>query len=125
MVMEANGIPAAMTGTSLERSGALMNRMFASYGRATRAALLALTVAVSGAAVSGAPATLYAAQDDPTPVRVTAADVEASNEKAAMAYGALVSMWTREFSDAGRQFIAPRIARYRAAPISTRCGVIA
>lgn len=103
-----------------------MNRTLASYGRASRAALLAWTVvAVSCAAVIAVPATLYATQDDPTPVRVTAADVAASNEKAAMAYGALVNMWTREFQDAGRRFVAPRIARYRGAPISTRCGVIA
>ncbi len=102
-----------------------MNRMFASYGRTSRAALLALTVAASGAAVGGTPSTLHAAQDDPTPVRVTSADVAASNEKAAMAYGALVNMWTKEFESAGRRFVAPRLARYRGTPISTRCGVIA
>lgn len=103
-----------------------MNQTFASLARASRAALVACTIAASGVVAStAAPAVLYAAQDDPVPVRVTAADVAASNEKAAMAYGALVSMWTTEFENAGRRFVAPRLARYRGVPISTRCGVIA
>lgn len=99
-----------------------MNRFFASR-RAGRAALVALFAAVPTVSMSSTPALSYAA--DPTPVRVTAAEVNASNEKAAMAYGALVNMWTREFEANGREFAAPRLARYRGTPIGTRCGVIA
>ncbi|MES2523090.1 MAG: neutral zinc metallopeptidase [Gemmatimonadota bacterium] len=58
------------------------------------------------------------------PVRVTAADVEASNAKAADAYAALVSMWKDEFAGIGAEFAPPQLARYRGGAVRTRCGVI-
>jgi predicted metalloprotease len=57
------------------------------------------------------------------PVRVTAADVEWSNQKVAGAYGALVDMWTRDFNQIGERFVAPRIVRYTGTA-RTRCGLI-
>jgi len=57
------------------------------------------------------------------PVRVTAADVQWSNQKVADAYGALVDMWTKDFNKIGERFVAPRIARYTGT-VRTACGVI-
>jgi predicted metalloprotease len=57
-------------------------------------------------------------------VRVTQADVDETNRKAAGAFGALVSMWTKEFGRVGEEFATPRLARYRGA-VRTPCGVIA
>lgn len=57
------------------------------------------------------------------PVRVTAADVQWSNQKVAEAYGALVDMWTQDFKKIGERFVAPRIARYTGSA-RTSCGVI-
>jgi predicted metalloprotease len=59
----------------------------------------------------------------PEPVRVTARDVDASNEKVRMAYGALSDMWTAHFDRIGERFSIPRIARYRAA-FRGACGVV-
>jgi hypothetical protein len=56
-------------------------------------------------------------------IEVTAADVDASNQKLAGAYGALVTMWNNDFKQIGRSFVAPHIARYREA-VRTPCGVI-
>jgi predicted metalloprotease len=56
-------------------------------------------------------------------IRVTEADVAASNRKVEAAYGALIDMWTKDFKDMRRQFIAPRIANYRG-NIRTMCGVM-
>jgi uncharacterized protein len=67
---------------------------------------------------------LLASLADPTPVRVTARDVELSNAKAAAAYDALVSMWTTELKSVGARFAAPDIVRYRG-NVRSRCGVIA
>jgi hypothetical protein len=61
--------------------------------------------------------------DEPVRVTVTANDVRASNEEAAAAYGALVSMWTKEFREIGARFAAPRFVRYRGAT-RTQCGVM-
>ncbi|HEY4132571.1 MAG TPA: hypothetical protein VGM50_18305, partial [Gemmatimonadaceae bacterium] len=47
------------------------------------------------------------------PVRVTASDVSASNEKIASAYASIADMWTKNFQQIGEQFDVPRIARYR------------
>lgn len=58
-----------------------------------------------------------------TPVRVTRADVNWSNEKVAMAYGALVDMWSKDFRRIGERFVAPRIVRYTGSA-QTACGVI-
>jgi predicted metalloprotease len=69
----------------------------------------------------------FAAQTDAgpaeQPVRVTVQDVAASNKKVAMAYGALIAMWTDDFARIGERFSAPRIARYRGSAM-TPCGVV-
>ncbi|HEY4133046.1 MAG TPA: neutral zinc metallopeptidase [Gemmatimonadaceae bacterium] len=57
------------------------------------------------------------------PVRVTASDVSASNEKIASAYASIADMWTKNFQQIGEQFDVPRIARYRSTAM-TPCGVI-
>lgn len=56
-------------------------------------------------------------------VRLTQADVDSSNAKTLSAYNALAGMWSKEFTDARREFAVPRLMRYRQ-PIATRCGVI-
>jgi uncharacterized protein len=71
---------------------------------------------------SAAPAaTAHAAR--PAPIRVTQADVAASNRKVGMAYGALVQMWNAEFKRIGERFEAPRIRRYDGDGF-TECGLI-
>jgi predicted metalloprotease len=73
--------------------------------------------------------TVFAAPDPGTPspggpsVRVTPADVAASNQKVAMAYGALVQMWTTDFKQIGARFVAPQIARYEG-NVRTSCGAM-
>jgi predicted metalloprotease len=63
-------------------------------------------------------------RDEPTePVRVSRQDVAASNQKVAMAYDALVDMWTNEFRAIGARFVAPEIARYSGA-VRTACGIL-
>jgi uncharacterized protein len=57
------------------------------------------------------------------PIRITRADVEWSNEKVEMAYGALADMWTKEFQKIGDRFEVPRIVRYRGNAL-TACGMI-
>src|SRR6185312_4000629 len=59
----------------------------------------------------------------PAPVEVTTRDVEASNAKIRSAYGALATMWTKDFHQIGERFAVPRIARYESS-IDTPCGVI-
>ena len=54
---------------------------------------------------------------------VTRRDVDLSNEKVAMAYSALVDMWTKNFQRIGERFVPPRIARYTGA-VRTACGYI-
>ena len=44
-------------------------------------------------------------------------------EQDPVAYGALVGMWTKDFRDMRRQFIAPRIANYRG-NVRTPCGIM-
>jgi len=63
--------------------------------------------------------------DDPRGPRtvVTTRDVEASNQKVAMAYSALVDMWTKNFDAIGEHFEAPRIMRYTGGARSA-CGYI-
>ncbi|MDB4874261.1 MAG: protein of unknown function zinc metallopeptidase [Gemmatimonadetes bacterium] len=85
-------------------------------------------VAFLSASITTPFATAFAAQtnDDPSgppAVRVTAADVDASNQKLASAYGALVTMWTNDFKQIGEPFTTPRIARYTGA-VMTACGAI-
>lgn len=56
-------------------------------------------------------------------IRVTVGEMNASNAKISMAYGALVSMWADEFRRIGVRFEAPRVARYEHA-VMTSCGII-
>ena len=58
-----------------------------------------------------------------TPVRVTQADVEWSNQKVADAYSALVDMWTKDFKLIGKRFDAPRLVRYTGS-VRTACGMM-
>lgn len=55
---------------------------------------------------------------------LTSREVNASTEKVAQAYGALVSMWSAQFDAIGANFAVPRIERYRGAVV-TPCGTIA
>lgn len=77
-----------------------------------------LTLILAGATTLSAAATPVSPTAD-----VTLADVNASNAKVGAAYGALVSMWTRDFHDIGARFVAPEIMRYRGAT-PTQCGVM-
>jgi hypothetical protein len=101
---------------------------FAALGtRVARAALVVSLFSLSGSSAPEArPALAWTSTvtaAEAPPVRVTAADVDSSNAKAAAAYQALVSMWTAEFQKIGADFYAPKLARYRS-PIRTSCGVI-
>ena len=49
--------------------------------------------------------------------------IAASNRKVAMAYQALVSMWSGRFADIGQRFAAPALLAYRG-PVRTSCGVM-
>ncbi|GLC23891.1 neutral zinc metallopeptidase [Roseisolibacter agri] len=99
----------------------------------TRSVLLHARTLVAAALVAGL--TTAAAPDAPLPlqrmgagdtptVTVTLADVQASNAKAAMAYGALVPMWRAHFADVGARFVAPQVARFRGAGVRTPCGAV-
>ena len=66
---------------------------------------------------------LMSAADEPVRVTITAADIRASNEEAAAAHGALVSMWSAELRAVGARFAAPRLVRYRGTT-RTSCGVM-
>ena len=90
--------------------------------RAGQTVFAALTLAVA-VPLAGERLAFAGAPDEPETVRVTAADVRATNDEVRMAYGALTAMWTGEFGRVGGRFAVPRIARYRA-PIETRCGVM-
>ena len=84
--------------------------------RVARFVGLALILAAATTAVT-------AAAPVSTLADVTASDVDASNAKVAMAYGALVEMWSGEYARIGQHFAAPHIARYRG-NIMTDCGVM-
>jgi len=85
----------------------------------------ALVAGLTTAAAPDAPLPLQrmGAGDTPT-VTVTLADVQASNAKAAMAYGALVPMWRAHFADVGARFAALQVARFRGAGVRTPCGAV-
>jgi len=61
--------------------------------------------------------------NDGRSLALTERDVAASNEKAAMAYQALVHMWGENFRKVGERFAAPGLARYRGA-VRTGCGIV-
>jgi predicted metalloprotease len=75
------------------------------------------------ALAAAAPVTPVARTAPSDVTSVTAADVEASNQKVAMAYGSLVQMWGTAFADVGARFARPDIVRYRSA-VRTPCGVM-
>jgi predicted metalloprotease len=80
--------------------------------------------ALFGLGAVNEPALMYmAAGDEPVRVTITSADIRASNEEAAAAHSALVSMWTNELRSAGYRFAAPRLARYRGTT-RTSCGIM-
>ena len=54
---------------------------------------------------------------------VTEQEVAASNAKVAMAYNALVALWTADFEQLGARFTPPDLVRYRGA-VRTACGVM-
>lgn len=77
----------------------------------------------------GVPAAVMAAAPNPAPrpkgprIEITQRDLDASNQKIGQAYGALVSMWTKQFQQIGQRFVAPRITAYEGGA-RTSCGVI-
>ena len=92
-----------------------------------RTGILSLAVAAVGAsAVAFRPPAHYFADSSPAAgaIEITARDVTASNEKVAMAHGALASMWRSNFRSIGAQFAVPGLARYRGRPIASGCGVM-
>ena len=83
-------------------------------------------IALAAALGMGAPSSsLYAAPEPPTDrvIRVTAQEVDASNEKVKAAYADLIAMWSTDFEKVGERFAVPRLARYRSA-IRTPCGAM-
>jgi predicted metalloprotease len=88
--------------------------------RGARSALLAVSLFVGlGAATS---ASAHAPSPAPA-MRLTAADVAASNAKVGAAYAALVQMWGTRFQALGVRFQTPEILRYRGAA-RTACGIV-
>jgi predicted metalloprotease len=78
---------------------------------------------VSASAAFGAARPVHSAPATPAVPDVTAQDVAASNTKIAMAYNALVTMWTADFEQRGVRFAPPGLVRYRGA-IRTSCGIM-
>src|SRR5690349_20383508 len=94
--------------------------------RFTGLALAAVLSAGLGAATPASTAARWSeggATDDGRALALTERDVAASNEKAAMAYQALVQMWTEDFRRVGERFAAPGLSRYRGA-VRTVCGIV-
>jgi predicted metalloprotease len=60
---------------------------------------------------------------EPVAVDVSESAIAASNRKVAMAYQALVSIWSERFAELGHQFAAPALLAYRG-PVRTSCGVM-
>jgi predicted metalloprotease len=59
----------------------------------------------------------------PAGIRVTEAEVAASNQEIQEAYTALATMWTQDFQQMNRRFVVPRIYNYRG-NVRTSCGVM-
>ncbi|HEX3865702.1 MAG TPA: neutral zinc metallopeptidase, partial [Gemmatimonadaceae bacterium] len=72
---------------------------------------------------TAAAAPMHATPLEEPVVSVTISDINASNRKIAAAYEALITMWTNQFRQIGVRFVAPRIARYDQAVMSS-CGVM-
>lgn len=91
-------------------------------------ALLGLVVAapaMAEPAPASAPPAALARPGDPDGLadRVTLREIEASNAKVRMAYGALMAMWYRHLEQIGVAFEAPALLRYRGT-VRTSCGVM-
>jgi len=88
-------------------------------------ALAAVLVVGLGAASPAATLARWSdgAANDDRALALTERDVAASNEKAAMAYQALVEMWSDDFGQVGERFIAPGLSRYRGV-VRTVCGIV-
>src|SRR6185503_13173970 len=100
----------------------IMKHIFA-VGRRMSAAVLIAVGSMGMSSVASA-AAIAPMKDEPNrPVRVSTKDVEASNQKVAAAYSALVKMWTNNFQQIGERFVAPKVLRYTGAA-RTACGVI-
>lgn len=84
---------------------------------------IARWVGRSGITLLFAASTAAAPAPDPAPLDVTEREVTASNEKVAMAYAALVRMWSTNFGRIESRFAQPSIVRYRGA-VATACGVM-
>lgn len=86
---------------------------------------LAAAVILGASILTTASTALASSRVDPRAPRieVTSRDVELSNQKVAMAYSALVDMWTKDFKAIGARFDVPRIVRYTGAA-RTACGYI-
>jgi uncharacterized protein len=68
----------------------------------------------------------FAPTDDPVaaePIRLTEADVEASNEDIEAAYSSLSKMWSDKFSEDSERFVTPSLVSYRTVA-RTACGII-
>ena len=100
-----------------------MNRVFSLGGLAVAFAVTASMSGSAAATARDASPRRFQAPTAAPPVRLTQADVDASNAKVAMAYGALIDMWSKDFQRIGERFAPPRIARYRQAFLSD-CGVM-
>jgi predicted metalloprotease len=99
-----------------------MKNALSVVSRLAAAALIASVVARSSSMAFAATGETSTGPSGP-PVRVTANDVEASNQKIRAAYSALVQMWTNDFNQIGERFAAPRILRYTRSGY-TSCGLI-
>ena len=82
-----------------------------------------LAVFLTASYALDAVAEVVSATPVPAAADVTDVDIAASNAKLAMAYGALVAMWTDDFKQLGARFVAPSVARYRG-NVRTSCGIM-
>jgi predicted metalloprotease len=99
-----------------------MNLLSTPGARVSAAALLFASLTPAAAAHAAGVEPARAPARAPT-VELSQHDVTASNRKVAMAYGALVQMWTDQFKRIGEHFTAPEIMRYDGDGF-TACGVI-
>ena len=77
----------------------------------------AFALAASSTTAHAAPVPAPASAD------VTETAIAASNRKVAMAYQALVTMWSGRFAELGQRFVPPALLAYRG-PVRTNCGVM-
>ena len=87
--------------------------------------LISVMIAGAIALVGGATAGPLRAAAPPAPVTadVSESAIAASNAKVAMAYRALVAMWSGRFAELGQRFAPPALLAYRG-PVRTSCGIL-